>query len=288
MNGETVEIAVCPVCDQAPSRVWRDDGKPTRYRRCLGCGLVYASPRASRAKRYAWLNQTFAVTESLRALTEARRPALKREAQIIHAYVSGGRMLDVGCSLGALFEFFPPPLWERWGVELSASAADYAAQVSGAHVHVGTLASADYPAQYFDLVTLVDTLYYLDDPAGELREIRRVLKPGGVAAVETPGQAYILWRNYGLVARLLDGVWSRAATDSSYIYWFTPWGLERLLRRCGLQPIGWQVVPSPTRANRWMKVLSEIHFRSLQLGARLFPVYALTWAPKYLCVARRV
>jgi SAM-dependent methyltransferase len=36
-----------------------------------------------------------------------------------------------------------------------------------------------FPDVRFDLVTAVETHYYWPDPANDLREIRRVLKPGG-------------------------------------------------------------------------------------------------------------
>ena len=39
------------------------------------------------------------------------------------------------------------------------------------------------PTDSFDLVTAVETHYYWPDPAGDMREIRRVLKPGGTLLI---------------------------------------------------------------------------------------------------------
>jgi len=212
---------------------------------------------------------------------------LLREADLIQQHIQTGRMLDVGCSIGAFFEFFSPDLWERHGVELSPSAARYAAETQQAEVRIGTLQDARYSPSQFDLVTLIDILYYLDDPAAEIREIRRVLRPGGYLAIEVAGQAYMLWRNYGLAPRLLDKRWSRASTDSSYIYWFGPHALRLLLAKCRFQTSAWYVIPSPRRGNIFMDAISSLHFTFLNSLSKL-SFKSLTWAPKYICLARRI
>lgn len=282
-----LEYVTCPVCGPGCERPWLDDGKPTRYVRCTSCGTVYASPRASYSKRHAWIDQRFSLSDEIEPLTASRMPALEHEADLIQASASGGRILDVGCSTGAFLNLFPKDLWERCGVELSCSAADYAVQHLGIKVHKGLLAGSNYPDRHFDVVTLLDTLYYLDDPLLDFREIGRILKPGGLLAIETAGQAYALWRNYGLVPWLLDRRWSRASSDSSYTFWFSPPGLGRLLRKAGFEPLVWYVIPSPLHSKRLMNIATGLHFGITRLMSR-FSLRALTWAPKYLVLARRV
>lgn len=114
-----IEYVNCPVCETDNHVVWMDDGKPTRYVRCRTCRTVYASPRASRIVRDAWLDTTFGLSPQVLELTVARCPALMREAAIIQRIKDKGRMLDVGCSTGAFFEYFNKTNWERYGVELS-------------------------------------------------------------------------------------------------------------------------------------------------------------------------
>ena len=281
-----LETVDCPVCGPSRMRVWLDDGKPTRYQRCLDCGTVYASPRASWRSRYAWLDDKFSFKEGVFNLMDPRLPALQLEAAFIQKHIPHGRMLDVGCSIGSLFEFFPPSSWERYGVELSPSAASYAADKYQCEVKVGTLREAAYDGGYFDFISLIDTLYYLDDPAKEFQEMHRVLKPGGYVAVEVAGQAYMLKRNYGFIPWLIDRRKSRASTDSSYIYWFNPIGLQRLLKNCGFQVAAWYVVPSPRKVNLIARMVTQSHF-ILASGLAKISYRSLTWAPKYLCVAQK-
>lgn len=283
-QGMNLEHVDCPVCGPSRTRVWLEDGKPTRYVRCLTCGTVYASPRSSRAQRFAWLDDNFSLCSDIFDLTKTRLPALQLEAGFIKGHVRQGRILDVGCSIGAFFDFFPASQWKRYGVELSPSAAEYAAKTYAAQVTVGSLKDAYYPDIYFDLVTLIDTLYYVDDPFSELSEMHRILRPGGWLGIEIAGQAYMLKRNYGLIPWLIDRRWSRAGTDSSYINWFAPAGLEKLLNKIGYKVEAWYVVPSPIRKNRVANFFIDSYFGLMDTLSKVSNTW-LSWAPKYLCLA---
>ena len=282
-----LERVDCPVCGPSQTRIWLDDGKPTLYVRCINCGTVYASPRLPFSQRYSWLDKTFSLNDDIFSLTASRSSALQHEADLINGMVDKGRILDIGCSIGYFLDLFPSSSWERFGVELSPSAAEYAIQNYGIQVHKGLLASAGYPEKFFNVVTLIDTLYYLDDPLSEFREISRIILPGGVLAIEISGQSYMLWRNYGLISWIFDRRWSRASTDSSYTFWFNPSGLEQLLRKTGFELASWHVIPSPQHSNKLFNMVTKLHF---SISSRLVrsSFRTLTWAPKYLFLARRM
>ncbi len=262
-----------------------DDGKTTRYVKCDDCGTVYASPRASYAERYAWLVRTFGLGDNALQNAEARQQNLSQEALLIQQHVTEGRLLDVGCDLGHLFHWFPSPNWDRYGVEVSPSAAKYASKNYIANVFTGTLQQATFLDSYFDIVTLLDTLYYLDNPQSELREIHRILKPGGKLAIEISGQAYQLLRSRGIICWLLEKQWTRISTDSSYINWITPIGMKRLLSSCGFQVCSSYIIGSPTSKSHWRNILSALHLR-ISLTLSKLSYKTLTWAPKYLVVAK--
>jgi ribosomal protein S27E len=144
-----MEFVTCPICGPARSNeVSMGHGKPTRYIRCLTCGTVYASPRAPRAQRYAWLDKEYGMGAKAIHEEACRRPALAHGAALIHRCIRGGRMLDIGCNLGILFNWFPSPQWQRFGVELSPSAAEYAARTYAANVYAGTIHQATFPERF--------------------------------------------------------------------------------------------------------------------------------------------
>jgi len=279
------EIVDCPVCGPAPSSVWMDDGPSTRYRRCHVCRTVYASPRASRVSRHRWLHETFSLGHSAIEIAAGRHGALAAEAAILQRLKSSGSILDIGCDLGVLFEWFSGREWQRHGVELSPSAATYASSTYSAQVFAGTLCQAAYPAAQFDLVTMIDMLYYVDNPKDDLREVVRVLKPNGFLAIEITGQAYQLTRSRGPLCMLLDRRWTRLQSSSSYLFWPHPGGLLRLLQDCGFQVVAWHVIPSPPQSNPVTSMLSHLHFTALSVLSRRFHKF-LTLAPKYLCIAK--
>lgn len=281
-----LEYVDCPVCGPAPCTTWMDDGKPTRYIRCQTCRTVYASPRAARTQRYAWLEEAFGVGAGAFRNAAGRRPALWQEAEIIKRLVRGGRMLDIGCDLGIFFERFAGPMWQRFGVEVSPSAADYAARTYAAQVFAGTSQQAAFPADYFDLVTMIDMLYHVDDPRAELQEAARILKPGGLLAIELAGQGYQLVRSRGPFCLLLEGRWTRLHTDSSHLFWFDPQGLRRLLEACGFAVVGVHVIGSPRSSSVWRNRLASAYYQLLRMGSRLSP-RLLNWSPKYLMLAQR-
>jgi SAM-dependent methyltransferase len=250
MESDALESADCPVCGPAPRRVWLDDGRRTRYVRCLGCGTVFASPRLSRTSRRAQLAETYAVGDFARRNAMGRAEALRAEAAVLRAYVDHGTIVDVGCDLGDLFAHFAGPGWRRLGVELSPSAAAWAAVTHDADVHPGDLRSAGFDSRCADLVTMLDVFCYVDDPRGELAEAARILKAGGRLAIEFPGQRWHLARSRGPLCWLLDGSWCRLRTDSPYVNWYTPRALRRLMESAGFAVEGIHVMGSPRPGGR--------------------------------------
>lgn len=94
------------------------------------------------------------------------------------------RILDVGCGTGAnlktLSEF-----GEAEGVDISTDALEFCRE-RGLEVKLGAAEELPYESGTFDLVTALDVVEHLDDDVGGLREMRRVLRPGGRALIFVP------------------------------------------------------------------------------------------------------
>ena len=105
---------------------------------------------------------------------------------------NGFHILDVGCGGGRTLEKLAALASEGLvcGVDYSAgsvaaSRAKNARMVAAGRVEVreAPVSRLPYPDRAFDLVTAIETHYYWPDPPGDLREVRRVLKPGGMVIV---------------------------------------------------------------------------------------------------------
>jgi SAM-dependent methyltransferase len=101
-------------------------------------------------------------------------------------------ILDVGCGGGRTISMLAAVASDGKvsGVDHSAASVEAARQsnveaITSGRVHVeqASVSRLPFPDQTFDLVTAVETHYYWPDPVADMREILRVLKPGGSLAV---------------------------------------------------------------------------------------------------------
>jgi ubiquinone/menaquinone biosynthesis C-methylase UbiE len=116
--------------------------------------------------------------------------------------VEGARVLDVGCGdAGALIAFAEKGA-QCAGIECFDTslergrlrAADHGVEVD---LRKGVAESIPFPDASFDLVMLDNVLEHVTDRPGTLREVRRVLKPGGLLYMVTPKpfSLYSLWND---------------------------------------------------------------------------------------------
>ncbi|HEY6807053.1 MAG TPA: methyltransferase domain-containing protein [Pyrinomonadaceae bacterium] len=101
------------------------------------------------------------------------------------------RILDVGCGTGANLEMLSE-FGEAEGVDVSTEALSFCRQRGLNQVKLGEAEKLPYPDQTFDLVTALDVVEHLDDDLAGLREMHRVLKPGGHALMFVPAFMF-LW-----------------------------------------------------------------------------------------------
>jgi SAM-dependent methyltransferase len=101
------------------------------------------------------------------------------------------RILDVGCGTGANLELLGE-YGEAEGVDVSHEALAFCRARGLENVRHGEAERLPYPDETFDLVTGLDVVEHLDDDVAGLREMHRVLKPGGRALLFVPAFMF-LW-----------------------------------------------------------------------------------------------
>ena len=160
--------------------------------------------------------------------------------QFVERFVvlSGLRVLDVGCGGGILSEALAERGASVLGIDLAESALQAAeAHRAGQAVEYRLESSRDAAArgEVFDVVTCMEMLEHVADPAAVLRDIHALLKPGGWAFFSTI--------NRTLKARL-GAVYAaeyllRLVPQGTHQYdWFIkPAELARMAERAGLTPV---------------------------------------------------
>ncbi len=195
---------------------------------CLDCGLIYTNPRygaAEIAEAYRAVEDPLYVLER-----EGRVLTFERHLRPIEALAGPGpgrRLLDVGCHIGVFLEIAGAHGWEAWGVEPSRWAVEIA-RAKGLRVIEGTLREAAFPDAWFDVVTMWDVIEHLSDPMGELREVHRILKPGGWVVIHTMDIE-------SPFARLLGARWPWLM--EMHLYYFSRRTLRRMLERAGFESV---------------------------------------------------
>lgn len=184
--------------------------------RCLDCGLVTLPLSYAPTVSYEDAADPYYIEQAPQRIANAHR--------LLSLVPSGGRLLEIGCACGFLLVAARERGFSVRGVEMSAWASQYARATYGLDVHTGTLEAAAVPAESVDVVVMADVIEHLFDPPATMREIRRILAPGGRVLLLTP--------DVGSVTARLAGPRWWGLLDDHYFY-FSRQTLRRLLEQEG-------------------------------------------------------
>lgn len=208
-------------------------------RRCAACGLMYLSPRPTPRSignyyppdytpyRPPIEEERFALMRYMR-----RRKLIKRRV-LIEKYsgLKQGRILDVGCATGLFLHEMQLSGWMAVGVEPIQSAAEFAQQRFGLEVFQGMLNDAPFAPQSFDAITFWDVLEHTFSPRAELAHAARLLKPGGLIAINVP--------NWDSFDRGPFGANWQGFDPPRHLYVFARQTLTEFLSQTGFQVVNW-------------------------------------------------
>jgi SAM-dependent methyltransferase len=127
-----------------------------------------------------------------------RRTTLRAET-INHAIrthlAPGGSILDVGCGLGDVLAMLPDG-YRLHGMEYARSNVERASRRLGdrAVIREGSIYEIPWPDESMDAALCLEVIEHIEDDARAVRDIRRVLKPGGFLIAAVPYTFY--WPQY--------------------------------------------------------------------------------------------
>lgn len=102
----------------------------------------------------------------------------------LRAFVpAGSKIFDAGCGMGDLLAGLPE--YERHGADIADEYLEVA-RTRGIDAIHANLEELPYPDATFDAVTACDVLEHVLDLNAVLRELLRVLKPGGILITRSP------------------------------------------------------------------------------------------------------
>ena len=171
--------------------------------------------------------------------TEAGRETLRRQQLLVRRLLRlrpGQRLLDVGCGCGVQIDQFKKAGLDVTGLDPSWASLDLAQARLGhrAGLFPGRAEDLPFEDNEFDLVTLINTLEYVDDPEAALREAVRVARRQVFLGVDN-----------GLSLTAVGRRIRQALAPAKH--WprrhFTIWELTHLVRKtAGPSPVHWGAV----------------------------------------------
>ena len=254
-------------------------------RRCLKCGLeqLFPIPTAAGLKDLYERYYNFG-GEHDTLYTRLRERFFSSPLHRLWAFLDGdisfymrkgtGRLLDIGCNEGRGLTIYARNGYEVEGLELNEMAAAVARR-KGFAVHTATLERFE-PATLFDVAVLSNVLEHSLDPVQMLRDVRRILKPGGQIWISCPN----------------NRSWLRSVFGRYWINWHVPFHithfssstLERTLTHAGFTNTQTrQITPSLWVAS---SVIARMFARSGQPTRQLrnpFLVFALMLVARLVC-----
>jgi SAM-dependent methyltransferase len=271
----------CALCSAEGSRVLYalPNGD---IRRCVSCGVAFRENLVSgdaATEMYeddSYLDQPYFERLKVGSSRDVE-PWLvyERVLRRLESLTRNRSLLDVGASYGAFLELARERGWQVSGVELSTKAAAYAATARQLELHVGTLEQSALPLNHYGAVTMWDVVEHLDDPLRTLREVHRVLAPGGVLVIFTINQKSLINRVGHALHQISLGAARRPLVllyDIHHNFFFDRKTLSGVLRRAGF---GDPVAEDHLSANidRWQNVpippLLALGTRALDVAAKV-------------------
>ena len=227
-----------------------------RYLRCINCDLVSLYPRPSTEvlidsyQAYLPLKP-----DEISKWASMMEPVIVKSADLIETRLSPlkGKLLDIGCGYGFFLNRMKSRGWQVEGIEISGPGRRYAMDKWNIHVYEQAIGHLCIPENSFDVVTLFYVIEHVHDPPELLKEVRRILKPGGLLLLRWPHSTPII-KILGPLSKKLD-----LYHTPYHLYDFSPRSINKLLNLTGFKEImtmiGGYTHPSK-RTDRLVSILS--------------------------------
>lgn len=222
----------CQLCGHAPLAEFSVPARVTFWH-CPKCGLYQDGPQASDACHEDEQYHASYVAQSGRKLHTAKT-RLNRLAPLVTAECP--RLLDVGCGIGVVMQAAEARGWEAIGVDISQRIVNQC-RAQGLQAERVPDWNLPFDDESFDVVTAWSVIEHVADVRHVLREWFRVLRPGGVLAMDTSDAACLKVR---LLGKRYRGIWVPGHT-----YTFTRPTLRAFCRQAGFVELRQPLVGRP-------------------------------------------
>lgn len=201
----------CPICFSKEQVGYAIDcfrpGPHISRVKCTNCGVVFANPMADKVEleefyknpyieRFEQMNFKEGIERQIDIVKNYNQNQILKSAPHINFYQDNGRFLDIGCGLGLGLAYGHALGFELHATEYDPVSIDFVKSKFEVDAFQGDLLDANYPDNYFDFIYISHVIEHVLDPNAYIKEMFRILKPGGVMAIGTPDISSNLYKWY--------------------------------------------------------------------------------------------
>ncbi|MEN8257208.1 MAG: class I SAM-dependent methyltransferase [Thermodesulfobacteriota bacterium] len=217
----------CYLCgaDQ-PQPFYHENGYP--YYRCKACGLLSLWPQPSADDLHDHYQEYLPLSaQEVEEWGFEMAPVIDSSANFLgRHFPEAGRLLDIGCGYGFFLEAMARREWQVEGIELSKPAAEIARAKKIGTIHSCAVEEME-DIGLFDVVTMFYVIEHVADPLQTLRNVAKLLKPGGVLVLRYPNTSPLL-KFSGKLARSL-----KLMQAPSHLFDYAENSMDLLLQKAG-------------------------------------------------------
>tara|TARA_B110000263_G_C15292492_1_gene504033 strand:- start:747 stop:1688 length:942 start_codon:yes stop_codon:yes gene_type:complete len=183
LNFKTVD-ANCTLCKDSQLNILFEKNS-FKYVKCENCNLVFASPRLTVDE----INRIYKIGFKGKLEKKKDESDQSKYASIVKSfdkYRLNNRILDIGCFYGTFLKAANDFDWKIYGTEISEDIISHAKENTNGDIRLGELEDIHFEENYFDVIVMMDVIEHLPDPLSTLKEINRILRPGGLLYFDTP------------------------------------------------------------------------------------------------------
>lgn len=252
-----MSLITCPICGSNKSSHYFSDNTLTLYK-CKDCGVKFQHPMPTPEalnEAYSSGYYDFYYPEKL---LEEQKCLFHYRLDILEKLRDGkkGRVLDIGSGKGMFLKAAIERGWDCIGQDFSDSIVQNIKDSLAINMVVcSSLSEAHFHDGSFELVHMNHVLEHLSEPKDALKEVYRILKPGGLFYCEVPRQSNLL----NFLSRLLGKKDFGFHYKFVHLFLFDMKALCILLKRPGFKmfSMGIEGISSPHRFVR------GIHYTSI-------------------------
>ena len=238
-----LDRAACDACGADRTRPIFQRPDSMQVVECEECGLMYLSPMPTIGEIESWYGRDYfsGAASAGRGYSDYWAEsqvddlllAAKNKLALVgkHVHLQTATALEIGCATGETCNTASKAGARVTGCDLSSDAIQIA-QCRYPHIefHAAPADQLPFSDESFDTVLAFELIEHLSSPSAFVREVHRVLRPGGVLALTTP--------NVECGRRVGWHQWTGFLTSFEHLYFFNLETLGRALSRNGISVVG--------------------------------------------------